>query len=87
MLTTFFSEPTTQSNTAFNFGIRLIVFNGRNTRSTRKIFIVALKTAKIDSILGALKKHSTLKHLQKWECKAEQCANHNDGIHNVPKVT
>lgn len=37
---TFFNEFTTQSKTAFNFGTRLIVFNGRNTRNTRKDFIV-----------------------------------------------
>lgn len=40
MLTTFFRELTTQSNTAFNFGTRFIVFNGRNTRNTRNDFIV-----------------------------------------------
>lgn len=49
MLTTFFSEPTTQSNTAFSFGIRLIVFNGRKTRKTRKIFIVALQKDQINT--------------------------------------
>lgn len=37
---TFFREFTTQSNTAFNFGTRLIVFNGRNTRRTRSDLIV-----------------------------------------------
>lgn len=37
---TFFNELTTQSKTAFNFGTRLIVFNGRNTRNTRSDFIV-----------------------------------------------
>lgn len=41
MFTTFFSEPTTQSNTAFSFGILLIVFNGLKTRRTRKDLIVA----------------------------------------------
>jgi len=30
----------TQSKTAFNFGTRLIVFNGRNTRRTRSDLIV-----------------------------------------------
>lgn len=46
MLTTFFNDPTTQSKTAFNFGIRLMVLSGRNTRNTRKIFIVALTIGK-----------------------------------------
>lgn len=40
ILTTFLSELTTQSNTAFNFGTRFIVFNGRNTRNTRSDLIV-----------------------------------------------
>lgn len=40
IFTTFFNEFTTQSNTAFNFGTRFIVFNGRSTRSTRNDFIV-----------------------------------------------
>lgn len=40
IFTTFFSELTTQSNTAFSFGTRLIVFSGRNTRSTRSDLIV-----------------------------------------------
>lgn len=40
MFITFFNEFTKQSNTAFNFGTRLIVFNGLNTRSTRNDFIV-----------------------------------------------
>jgi hypothetical protein len=34
------NDVITQSNTAFNFGTRLIVFNGRNTRRTRKDLIV-----------------------------------------------
>lgn len=34
MLMTFFSELTTQSNTALSFGTRLMVFSGRNTRRT-----------------------------------------------------
>jgi hypothetical protein len=34
------NEVITQSNTAFNFGTRFIVFNGRNTRRTRKDLIV-----------------------------------------------
>lgn len=41
MLTTFFSEPTTQSKTALSFGTRLMVFSGLNTRSTRNDFMVA----------------------------------------------
>lgn len=40
ILITFLRELTTQSNTAFNLGTRLIVFNGRNTRSTRSDLIV-----------------------------------------------
>ena len=40
MLNTFFKELITQSNTAFNFGTRLIVLRGRRTRSTRNDFIV-----------------------------------------------
>lgn len=40
IFTTFFSELTTQSNTAFSFGTRFIVFNGRNTLNTRSDFIV-----------------------------------------------
>lgn len=40
MLITFFKEFTTQSNTAFSFGTRLIVFNGRSTLSTRNDLIV-----------------------------------------------
>lgn len=39
MLKTFFNDVITQSNTAFNFGTRFIVFNGRNTRSTLNDFI------------------------------------------------
>lgn len=37
---TFFKEFTKQSNTAFNFGTRLIVFKGLSTRSTRRDLIV-----------------------------------------------
>lgn len=40
ILMTFFSEFTTQSNTAFSFGTRLIVLSGRNTRRTRSDLIV-----------------------------------------------
>lgn len=40
MLTTFFSEFTTQSKTAFSFGTRFMVFKGRSTRNTRNDFIV-----------------------------------------------
>lgn len=40
ILITFFRELTTQSNTALSLGTRLIVFNGRNTRSTRSDLIV-----------------------------------------------
>ena len=40
MLTTFFNEVTTQSKTAFSFGIRFIVLSGRSTRSTLKDLIV-----------------------------------------------
>lgn len=40
MFITFFKEFTTQSNTAFNFGTRLIVFNGLSTLSTRSDLIV-----------------------------------------------
>lgn len=40
MLRTFLRELTTQSNTALSLGTRLIVLSGRNTRSTRKDFMV-----------------------------------------------
>lgn len=40
MLNTFFSEFTTQSNTAFSFGILLMVFRGRRTRNTLRDLIV-----------------------------------------------
>lgn len=40
MFMTFFKEFTTQSNTAFNFGTRLIVFKGLSTLNTRNDFIV-----------------------------------------------
>ena len=40
ILITFFNELTTQSNTAFSFGTRLIVFNGLSTLKTRSDFIV-----------------------------------------------
>lgn len=40
MLITFFKEFTTQSNTAFNLGTRLIVFRGRRTLRTRNDLIV-----------------------------------------------
>jgi hypothetical protein len=40
MVKTLDNEVITQSNTAFNFGTRLIVFNGRNTRRTRRDLIV-----------------------------------------------
>ena len=40
MVNTFDKEVITQSNTAFNLGTRFIVFNGRNTRSTRRDLIV-----------------------------------------------
>lgn len=40
MLMTFFKEFTTQSNTAFNFGTRFIVFNGLSTLNTLNDFIV-----------------------------------------------
>lgn len=37
---TFFKELTTQSNTAFSLGTRLMVFSGRNTLNTRSDLIV-----------------------------------------------
>jgi hypothetical protein len=37
---TFDRDVMTQSKTAFNFGTRLIVFNGRKTRRTRRDLIV-----------------------------------------------
>jgi len=40
MFITFFSEFTTQSNTALSFGTLLIVLRGRNTRSTLRDLIV-----------------------------------------------
>lgn len=40
MFITFFNEFTTQSNTAFNLGTRLIVFKGLNTRNTLNDLIV-----------------------------------------------
>lgn len=40
MLMTFFKEFTTQSNTAFNFGTRFIVFKGLSTLNTLNDFIV-----------------------------------------------
>lgn len=40
ILMTFFKEFTTQSNTAFNFGTRFIVFKGLSTLNTRNDFIV-----------------------------------------------
>ncbi len=40
MVKTLDNEVITQSNTAFNFGTRLMVFNGRNTRRTRRDLIV-----------------------------------------------
>lgn len=72
MLTTFFSEPTTQSNTAFSFGIRLIVFNGRKTRKTRKIFIVALqKKAMSTDRIQCMKIGGGKLNLQKFKSKTE----------------
>lgn len=40
MLMTFFKEFTTQSNTAFNFGTRFIVFKGLSTLNTLNDLIV-----------------------------------------------
>ena len=40
MVKTLDKEVITQSNTAFNFGTRFMVFNGRNTRRTRRDLIV-----------------------------------------------
>lgn len=40
IFTTFLSELTTQSKTAFSFGTRFIVFSGRSTRSTRNDLMV-----------------------------------------------
>ena len=40
MVKTFDNEVITQSKTAFSFGTRLIVFNGRRTRRTRNDLIV-----------------------------------------------
>jgi len=40
MFITFFNEFTTQSKTALSLGTRLIVFNGRNTLSTRSDLMV-----------------------------------------------
>lgn len=53
MLNTFFSELTTQSNTAFNFGTRLIVFSGRNTRSTlNDLMVPKLAVADLALVAG-----------------------------------
>jgi hypothetical protein len=58
MLITFFNELTTQSNTAFSFGTRLIVFSGRSTRSTRsdlmvdKLLVTSLPASPLKCIFG-----------------------------------
>lgn len=64
MLNTFFSEVTTQSNTAFNLGTLLIVFNGRKTLRTRSDLIV-LKFCPVELPLQI--NHHSLWHDQyKW---------------------
>lgn len=52
---TFFNELTTQSKTAFNFGTRLIVFRGRNTRSTlNDLMVPKLAVADFPLVAGTL---------------------------------
>lgn len=55
MLNTFFSELTTQSNTAFSLGTRLMVFSGRNTRSTlNDLMVPKLAVADFALVVGTL---------------------------------
>lgn len=52
---TFLSEFTTQSKTAFSLGTRLIVFSGRNTRSTRNdLMVPKLAVADFPFVAGTL---------------------------------
>lgn len=72
MLMTFFSEFTTQSNTAFNFGTRLIVFSGRSTRRTLsdlmvdKLFVISLPPSPLKGRKNLISKKSIIEMMNAY---------------------
>lgn len=92
MFITFFKEFTRQSNTAFNFGTRLIVFNGLKTRSTRSDLIVerlapAAPPPPLQSEVSKIKRFTLPTHLHKIESHGHQGTNDYDGVHDVPELS
>lgn len=92
MFITFFKEFTKQSNTAFSFGTRFIVFNGLSTRSTRRDLIVE-RLAPAAPPPPLQPKSNNLKLLgiktesiHEIEPHGDQGADNDHGIHNVPKL-
>jgi hypothetical protein len=91
MFITFFNEFTRQSNTAFNLGTRLIVFNGLSTRSTLSDLIV-------DKLAPALfwLKHQERNESRGWprrgrylrnvESHGHQGADDDGRVHDVPEL-
>lgn len=96
ILMTFFSELTTQSNTAFNFGTRFMVFKGRNTRRTRRDFIIdRFCTAGLPLLIPSIivikylnkAKNTNEFYLRYFETKRQPRAYNNNRIHDIPKFS
>lgn len=95
---TFFNEFTTQSNTAFSLGTRLIVFSGRNTLNTRSDLMVdklvptepplyKITNIIIKQIYPCHNKHFIWILSPFLKYKRCECTNHDNCIHYIPKFS
>jgi hypothetical protein len=101
MLMTFFSELTTQSKTAFNFGTRLMVFSGRSTRSTLndlmvdKLLVISLpplpliekEEEEAETVNQFVDAMHSKLDSRKIEANADDCTTHDHCVHEVPKFS
>lgn len=89
IVNTFDREVMTQSKTAFSFGTRLIVFNGRKTRRTRRDLIVfrflPAPFSLIRDIIGQTEK-PWCSSIDLRETKRDQCANDDQRIEQIPDI-
>lgn len=93
---TFFSELTTQSNTAFNFGTRLMVFSGRSTRSTLKdlivdkLLVISLPPSPLELIFQVLPtiddQKRTFNNSRYVKANTDDCTADDHGVHDVPEL-
>lgn len=87
---TFLSELTTQSNTAFSFGTRLIVLSGRSTRSTlsdlmvERLLVISLPPSPLKLKKISLDCHASARsivYLRHIESNADNCTTDDDSVH------